>query len=266
MSSKLVKRSDQETKVMKKNHQCKHTKEEKRTHMNTHGTNSALDNWDKFWEPYVKKIGKKNFHCSEFVVQGMTKICSKHYCEVLQDNLEPRTLFDAALKEACERADRYEALISKDTITHEEIKECLYCVEKHFHQELLLVLLKKFAHCVSEEDHWSLIADCWIRQEFNCSGDKRDTWRKVFNLRKSIPCLTEELPDTFTAYRAGSADGFSWTLSKEKAEWFQERFSAHYEVEIHERVFKREDALFYTNEREEEEVIIKADSLKTNCS
>ena len=59
------------------------------------------------------------------------------------------------------------------------------------------------------------------------------------------------LPENVTVYRGGDPDGLSWTLSRKVAEWFAERSN----TEVHQLVIHRDSILFYSNGREEKEII-----------
>ena len=51
-------------------------------------------------------------------------------------------------------------------------------------------------------------------------------------------------------------------LSKEKGEWFAERFNELYEDYLfYEKTITADDVLFYTNGRDEQEVVLKESSL-----
>lgn len=68
----------------------------------------------------------------------------------------------------------------------------------------------------------------------------------------------EKLPDTFTVYRGlqenAQEDGLSWTLSKDVAEWFANRFDN--EGKIIEKVIHKSEVIAYFNDRDEEEIVL----------
>ena len=208
----------------------------------------------EFWMPYINKLGGENFFYKPSDDGMPNFIISKHYCG-----------WDTSLAEggeyvrdvAIRRAEYYNEYMAKIDITADDVHSLfINSICEQYYDEELLFLLTKYAHCFSDEEHWDLITHYWVLQEMNCDGDRQETWNSVFNLRPRISKLVDELPETFTAYRAGNENGFSWTLSFETAEWFKNRFSDYYETEIHQREFKREDAIFYTNSRNEQEVVI----------
>ncbi len=69
------------------------------------------------------------------------------------------------------------------------------------------------------------------------------------------------LPDKLTVYRGESSaiktigHGLSWSLSQERAEWFAANHCE--EGRVVSAVVNKEDILFFTNEREEEEVVLR---------
>ncbi len=209
----------------------------------------------KYWMKYIKLIGINNFFYKE-PQHGMPHIIdTKHYVgwdsTFSEDN-------DFILNGACKRAEMYNETIAKENLAYEQIDKLFVIAITHqYYDEELLFILTKYQHCLSDKEHWKLITDYWIMQELNCDGERAVTWKKVFNLRKALPSLTKELPKTFTAYRYGKGSGYSWTLDKGVAEWYKRRFEGITDREaLHERRFKRDDALFYTNNRNEQEVVI----------
>lgn len=78
------------------------------------------------------------------------------------------------------------------------------------------------------------------------------------------PLIDNSLPEKVKIYRGlGSKsrrDGISWTLSKEKAEWFATRFKDNGEVLTAEA--NKSDILAFLNGRNEQEIIINPKKLK----
>lgn len=133
-----------------------------------------------------------------------------------------------------------------------EIRRQLFMIEKPFRSECLLEVLKKQSSHLSDEEVWDLVTDLWSEVEFN--SNDRDIWLELFSLRESIDSLKQELPEEMTIYRGGHEEGFSWTLSREVGEWFSNRFDE--DTPFLEKVIKKSDVLFYTNDRNEEEVVL----------
>lgn len=69
----------------------------------------------------------------------------------------------------------------------------------------------------------------------------------------------QKLPNRFKVYRGASRDGYSWTLSKKKAEWFADRNRQRYSKEdtrVMEKWVNKKDVFAYINGRKEQEIII----------
>ncbi len=102
--------------------------------------------------------------------------------------------------------------------------------------------------------NWVLIENPSVNMQY---------WTKLFRYfadKKELLMLEEEfeffnnLPENITIYRgADSIEGISWTLSKEKAEWFAKRFNKN--GKVFEKTVKKTDCLCYLNDRKEEEII-----------
>jgi hypothetical protein len=71
------------------------------------------------------------------------------------------------------------------------------------------------------------------------------------------------LPDPFVAYRGCGVRhraGHSWTLAEETARWFakpHERLYRAAETTILSRSITKADVLFYTNQRKEQEIVLR---------
>lgn len=127
----------------------------------------------------------------------------------------------------------------------------------------------------NDKEYWQMVSWMWIDSE-NIYEHKY-LWKDLLTKQYSNShFLMEEseletfnnLPDTITIYRGGMDDkGFSWTLSKEKAEWFANRWlmngnlrdksniSGKYPTQVFEKTINKSDALAYLNGRGEEEII-----------
>jgi hypothetical protein len=125
---------------------------------------------------------------------------------------------------------------------------------------------------LTAEEYWDLFLDGWVTGEHNSTGEHLEIWVEIINdAEHPVPDKHKEgLPEgEFKIYRGGDSWGLSWTLSKEKAVWFQER--KLHENMIHnpnpqkelgplsEKTITKDDAVFYNNEREEQEVVILTD-------
>lgn len=127
-----------------------------------------------------------------------------------------------------------------------------------------------------------LLADAWVRSE-NPNGDVNVDittlieWFKDANkdalMEPEDKEYFENLPDTITVYRGVSKGrnkyGLSWTDSKEKAEWFRDRwknFDEENERYLMTATIPKKYALCYFNTRDEMEVVVDTDALFSDDS
>ena len=83
-------------------------------------------------------------------------------------------------------------------------------------------------------------------------------------LDKEDKQMYNDLPKRFTIYRSGRFEnGLSWTLDKEKAEWFKNR-TPYDEIKnnLYERTIDKSEVLFCTNHRKEQEIVYVPDREK----
>jgi hypothetical protein len=211
------------------------------------------DKQRKFWAPYIKAIGIENFYMNGMFIQ------SKHYCGMDISRAEGAEQFGASQIEAMIRKHTmYQDLLKKPSLNEEDLSEIFsWLVEKPFFDDELVFLICNRKLDVTDEEYWDLVKSIWCRQELNSDGKRKVNWQMIFKYRPKISSLTEDLPDTFTAYRAGKEDGFSWTLDKEVANWFHNRFKSQFgKIPFLTKEFTKEDVVFYTNDRNEKEVVI----------
>jgi hypothetical protein len=96
------------------------------------------------------------------------------------------------------------------------------------------------------------VIDDFILFEDDCEDDieRIEQDKRTFN----------ELPDEFVVYRGGNPDstGISWTLSKEKGEWFKNRFNGLNGIQnsLMTKKIRKSDVVFYSNRRGEQEIVL----------
>ena len=136
-------------------------------------------------------------------------------------------------------------------------------------QAYSLTFLKYASPYLSKADFSKILADAWIRSE-NPNCDTNVSKSKLISMFKQADPHElmledelrqyEELDDTVTVYRgvtshnAKNIKALSWTLDREKAEWFAHRFNEDgtvYEAEI-----DKQHILALFNGRNESEVIV----------
>lgn len=114
-----------------------------------------------------------------------------------------------------------------------------------------------------DEIYWEVLGNVWTDTE-NMWQNKRE-WKRLLTstrpdrikmMREDDVVLFEALPDTVIIYRGCSTqneNGMSWTLSKEKALWFANRFRT--DGYVLEAEVKKSDIIALLNHRGEQEII-----------
>ena len=145
-----------------------------------------------------------------------------------------------------------------------------------FRKSYRLVFFKYTKQYLSEKDFAEMLKFCWAtcespmndanvtKKEIVCwftNANKRFLMNKEEKkIRKSLPQMVE----IFRGTRSAAYElGISWTLSREKAEWFAKRFSDYNnEFHVYSYWIDKKDILCYINERNEQEVIVDYNKLK----
>ena len=151
-----------------------------------------------------------------------------------------------------------------EAIKEKNINSYLWLHERAYRVESIINALNDWWK-PSKKEYWELISFLWTDTE-NVYENK-DYWEQLLFLEFSDSHLMmneedtkffNELPSTITIYRGGVDDkGYSWTLDKEKAEWFANRFNFDYEV--FEKTINKSDVFAYLNDRNESEIIYRKD-------
>ena len=160
---------------------------------------------------------------------------------------------------------RYEIkkLQKEEAVRTKDIREYIFLHERPYRVH---ALLDAYLHWWNPEepDWWKTVANVWIDSEN--IFQKISYWKSILTEQFSCPHLMmdekdkkifNELPAWINIYRGGYDDkGFSWTLDKEKAEWFSNRFKfLHPEMKVFEKRISKLDALAYLRGRDEAEII-----------
>jgi hypothetical protein len=149
-----------------------------------------------------------------------------------------------------------------EAIKDKDISSYLWLHERAYRVEAILYALEDWWK-PSKKDYWEVIANVWTDTEN--VYENHLAWEQLLFLEFSDSHLMmdeedakffNELPNTITIYRGGVDDkGYSWTLDKEKAEWFASRFNFDYEV--FEKTINKSDAIAYLSDRNESEIIYR---------
>lgn len=208
----------------------------------------------QFWKPYIELLGSaSNFAIDESGLMPIVR--SPFYVGFDASQAEGGEQFLSTM--LLPRVEAFEEMISRPNLSKDEILSAMMLVAPQYYDQFLWSFLDNYAHCLSDEEHWELITTIWVEQEFNSDGGRVANWLEIFTMRPPIASLTAELPNNFTVYRAGDPSGMSWSLKKRVAEWFATRLQlCGVTVPVTKRVVVRSEVLFYTNARNEHEVVI----------
>ena len=129
--------------------------------------------------------------------------------------------------------------------------------------------IKTKVQSLLDEQLFSLVRDAYTDTEFihveldrwKIMLDHMDTYKRLARLPKE---WVDDLPDgEFRIYRGGTPNGFSWSLDKGIAEWFATRFKSIGIVDkVYTMLVTKAEVLWYTDERNEQEVVLIPDQKK----
>lgn len=119
---------------------------------------------------------------------------------------------------------------------------------------------------LDDKQYWKLLGEVWTDTENGWSY--LDQWRELFSSDRAHreylmdwdeQLAYQSLADTVTVYRGCqpnlNEDGISWTLKRDKAEWFAKRFSKD-GIVIEKQISKRDIIAVFTGRNEFEAVIL----------
>ena len=127
-----------------------------------------------------------------------------------------------------------------------ELSQCILSYHDWIKVDGLWDLLPNYQKNLTDKEHWKIIIDTWSKSEHNSQIQNREKWIDILTMREPINFFKKNLNENIKIYRAGSQDGFSWTLKKETALEFQQRYSAIDNV-LNERLRVRQKTVEATN-------------------
>lgn len=169
---------------------------------------------------------------------------------------------------------RYRAKVEALAEAHEARKwnTVIYLHERPWRLDAFLGI----ADQLSDDEYWNLLGDIWTDTEN--LWQNYDEWHEALmaerGAREQIMAPEERAfldaqPDEFTIYRgyhtegdSGPLRGYSWTLSREKAEWFGKRRAADMTPMLATATIRRDDVIAYFNERGEDEIVVLPEHLR----
>lgn len=177
---------------------------------------------------------------------------------------------DKAAKTDC--INRYKSMI-RDAKSVDDI----YFLVRNPYKMTFLKYIKPY---IDNTTFSELLHETWIEVEnenkdINVEKTEIIEWFKTADktalMRREDYVYYKKLPQTVTIYRGvserGTYDGLSWTVSKDKAEWFQYRFMddtnrTNAVTHLLTVMIDKYDILAYFNDRDEKEVVVDIDAIR----
>lgn len=181
---------------------------------------------------------------------------------------------DMAMINVLENTDnlhKWQSFIGEQITDTENVYQIFMMVNKPY----ALAFLKFAADYLSFEDFSKILNDAWIMSEnpncdVNVSKEELvDFFKKAdpeYLMTPEERKQLDELDDTVTVYRgltshnAYNVFALSWTLDKEKAEWFAHRFNE--DGKVYQAKIEKKNILALFNGRNESEIIVDPNDLK----
>lgn len=173
--------------------------------------------------------------------------------------------------------------MSADEVSYDEVIGALLIAHR---ADRLDVYLDEYIDRVPYDDHLRLIVRIWTDTESVYENQDRwdDLWEEIARGRERARAageptdwtdgllmtpeelkVFEALPDPVEihrGYRGADWDGHSWTLSREKAEWFARRYEMIYGAgRVASGKVPRSGVVAYLNDRQEDEIIVVRDAV-----
>jgi hypothetical protein len=150
----------------------------------------------------------------------------------------------------------------KEFEKNNEFESYLFLIEKPFRVLFFSELVRQNKIKKLSKTYWRILSSLWTGSE-NIFQHK-ELWKELlkektnshyFMSKKDLE-FYNSLENEFMVYRGYNQweDGYSYTIDKDVAIWFAERFGQN--GLIRERLVKKEDVFAFTNSRQEKEIII----------
>jgi hypothetical protein len=166
---------------------------------------------------------------------------------------------------------------NKDEIIEQRLNRLIRnadCVNKIFvfiNKPYRLPLLMIIQNLLEQKELSELMRWIWTSTEFPHQNRRRELVELFKKVDKKILMTKREqekmdtLPETIKVYRGVwgkkiTRKGLSWTLNKDTAKWFSKRFAQ--KGRVFEANISKEHIFLYTNDRNEEEIVLNPYELK----
>ena len=150
----------------------------------------------------------------------------------------------------------------KEFKNNKEFERYLFLIEKPYRVLFFSELVKQNKIKKLSKRYWKILSSLWTGSE-NIFQHK-ELWTELFNdktnssffMNKEDLNFFNSLENEFIVYRGYEhwEDGYSYTMDRNVAVWFAERFGQNGSVK--ERLVKKEDVFAFTNSRQEKEIIL----------
>jgi hypothetical protein len=150
---------------------------------------------------------------------------------------------------------------------YDEVESILFHMNKPYRLQIL-ALLKDL---VEDSEFNKIFKSLWTSTEYPSNNNAKDL-QYLFNRVNSKSIMTTEefnlvkdLPDIVTVYRGlqgakAKARAYSWTLNKDKANWFANRYQKG--GKVLQAQIPRDAIYFYTDSRNEKEIVLNPRRLR----
>lgn len=158
---------------------------------------------------------------------------------------------------------QWQKYILRNLNTIQNVQRFLMLITKPY----LSAFFKHIQEYLSDEDYASMLYEVWISVEypnFDVNVSKSEFLKmfkranKSFLMNQEEQSVLEDLPETITVYRGlqrnASTEALSWTLDKNVAEWFANRFDNN--GEVIKATINKKYIFAYINGRGEKEVVL----------
>jgi hypothetical protein len=149
-----------------------------------------------------------------------------------------------------------------EALRNGEFEKVVWLHERPYRVEAFI----KIQNLLDDNTYWKLLGQIWTDTENGWANLKQ--WRELFGSKREKrmwlmdwdeQLAYESLADTVTVYRGCqpglNEDGISWTLKRDKAEWFATRFSKE-GIVLEKQISKRDIIAVFTGRNEFEAVIL----------
>lgn len=187
-------------------------------------------------------------------IQGRKKIKIEHPLVIGELGLLPNSFYNKQL------INKKQLL--KDFEQSGEYESYLYVIERPFRIWFFVKLMSQNKIEKLSKQYWKILSSLWTDSE-NIFQNK-ELWKDLMKDKtNSHYFMTDDdlntfnsLDDSFIVYRGYThwADGYSYTLDKDIAIWFSERYGG--KGKVIEKVVRKDDVFALTNSRKEKEIIL----------